>query len=233
MTTSGRLCRADAERTVPGNPPTYRRPKAALLTPMPITLLATVIVIIQVVWSGFFVMSLELLGGRLLTTSFGSGIFVWGAVISVFMFSLASGYLIGGYLSARRQRFRDLGYLLLGQGISALLPLQFADVIPDYIFESVGDLRYGALLSAIALFFIPTTISGVVSPYSVRLMVHDVRQSGRNAGLLYFGSTIGSAAGTIVTSFYLVLWFEIDTILWLLVGASCILGLMSWLLKDR
>ena len=32
------------------------------------------------------------------------------------------------------------------------------------------------------------------------------------AGLLYFISTLGSALGTLATSFYFVLWFEIDSI---------------------
>ncbi len=200
---------------------------------MPIIRPGTLVVVIQVIWSGFFVMSLELLGGRLLTTNFGSGIYVWGAVISVFMLSLALGYLIGGYLSAQRQRFRDLGCLLLGQGITTLLPLLFAETIPNYIFASIDDLRYGAFFSAIALFLVPTTIAGAVSPYSVRLMVDDVRRSGRNAGLLYFGSTMGSAVGTIFTSFYLVLWFNIDTILWILVLLSCSIGLLSWLPRSR
>lgn len=34
-------------------------------------------------WSGFFVMGVELLGGRLLAPYFGSSIFVWGGIIAV------------------------------------------------------------------------------------------------------------------------------------------------------
>ena len=49
------------------------------------------------------------------------------------------------------------------------------------------------------------------------------------AGLLYFVSTLGSALGTLLTSFYFVLWFEIDTIMWgsvavlLLCGAAILI----------
>ena len=50
-------------------------------------------------WSGFFVMALELLGGRLLAPYFGSSIYVWGAIITVFMLALSVGYLAGGYWS--------------------------------------------------------------------------------------------------------------------------------------
>ena len=34
------------------------------------------------------------------------------------------------------------------------------------------------------------------------------------AGLLYFISTLGSALGTLGTSFYFVLWYEVNQILW-------------------
>jgi len=42
------------------------------------------------------------------------------------------------------------------------------------------------------------------------------------AGLLYFISTLGSALGTLMTSFYLVLWFEIDHIMW-----GIVIGLLA------
>ena len=50
-------------------------------------------------WSGFFVMAVELLGGRLLAPTFGSSIYVWGAIITVFMLALSLGYLAGGRFS--------------------------------------------------------------------------------------------------------------------------------------
>ncbi len=53
-------------------------------------------------WSGFFVMAIELLGGRLLAPYFGSSIYVWGAIISVFMLALSLGYLCGGRASLPR-----------------------------------------------------------------------------------------------------------------------------------
>jgi hypothetical protein len=73
----------------------------------------------------------------------------------------------------------------------------------------------------------------MVSPYAVRLLVREQRSSGRVAGLLYFVSTIGSAAGTILTSFYLVLLFEVDVILWALVGISTALAIAALLLGQR
>lgn len=53
----------------------------------------------------------------------------------------------------------------------------------------------------------------MIAPYSVRLLVEESHHSGRIAGGLYFVSTLGSALGTLLTSFYLVLWLEINQIL--------------------
>ena len=50
---------------------------------------------------GFVIMSMELLGGRILAPYFGSGVYVWGSIITVFMLSLSLGYLLGGRLSVR------------------------------------------------------------------------------------------------------------------------------------
>jgi hypothetical protein len=81
------------------------------------------------------------------------------------------------------------------------------------------DPRYGSLLASSALFVVPTVIMGMISPYSVRMLVRSTSHSGHVAGTLYFVSTLGSALGTLATSFYLVLWFEVNTILTLLTAA--------------
>ena len=94
----------------------------------------------------------------------------------------------------------------------------------DAIFERIEDPRYGSLVASSLLFFVPTAICGAVSPYAVRLLVSSLHGSGRSAGSLYFVSTFGSAAGTLATSFYLVLLFEVDQILLGLIAVSVALG---------
>jgi hypothetical protein len=61
----------------------------------------------------------------------------------------------------------------------------------------------------------------------VRLLVTDVRESGRYAGKLLFVSTFGSAAGTIATSFYFVLYFEVNEIVYGLTAISIVLGIAA------
>lgn len=56
-------------------------------------------------------------------------------------------------------------------------------------------------------------LAGVLAPYITRLIVTRVEEAGARVGQLSAVTTLGSAAGTIVPSYYLVLWLEINTIL--------------------
>lgn len=176
-------------------------------------------------WSGFYVMLVELLGGRLIAPYFGSSIYVWGAVIFVFMVGLALGYLAGGIFSTRAPSIARLALILLAAAATTL-PIAFAaDPILNTIYEAEFDPRAGSLAACAALYLIPTIFCGMISPYAIRLLVRTRRQSGNDAGYLYFVSTLGSSAGTLLTSFYLVLWLEVNTILFTAVGISALLGI--------
>ena len=192
----------------------------------------TLLVYAAALWSGFFVMGVELLGGRLLAPFFGNSIFVWGGVIAVFMACLSVGYLLGGRLSLHQPTLSRLGLLLLGEALLALPVIALGDVVLEALADAVPDPRYGSLLGSLLLFGAPTVLSGMISPYAVRLLVSALDSSGLSAGRLYFVSTLGSAAGTILTSFYLVLYLEIHTILLCFMGVSALVG-SSLVLADR
>ena len=93
-----------------------------------------------------------------------------------------------------------------------------------FIFERVEDPRYGSLLASVIMFMPPTVLLGMISPYAVRLLVPSTHEAGAVAGRLYFISTLGSALGTLGTSFYFVLWFEMTTILIWLMAALLLTG---------
>ena len=178
--------------------------------------------------SGFVIMSLELLGGRLLAPYFGSSIYVWGSVITVFMLALSAGYLTGGWLSLFNPSLKRFSLIFFASA-ATLYPLALInELLMVKVFETITDPRWGSLLAALILFTLPTVILGLSSPYAVRLLVVDVDRAGNTAGRLYFVSTIGSALGTLATSFYFVLWFQMNTIIFILSGALLILGFVSW-----
>lgn len=174
---------------------------------------------------GFSVMSIEMLGGRLLAPYFGSSIYVWGSIITIFMLALSIGYLLGGRVSLKAPSLRKLGVIFLVCAVSCLPMIFVGELFMEWIFLRIYDPRYGSLVAASALFFIPTTAMGFISPYAVRLLVENTSHSGAVAGKLYFVSTAGSALGVLITSFYLVLYFEVDQILLALAAALALAGL--------
>lgn len=179
-------------------------------------------------WSGYYVMGIELLGGRLLAPYFGSSIYVWGAIITVFMLALSLGYLCGGRASLHAPSLRRLTFILLAAAVTTAPILIYGDTLLDRLSASVTDPRFGSLAGAMLLFFVPTLICGMVSPYAVRLLVADLREAGEGVGKLYFVSTFGSAAGTLLTSFYLVLYLEVDQIIGLMLAISVLVCLLAW-----
>jgi hypothetical protein len=184
-------------------------------------------------WSGFFVMGVELLGGRLLAPNFGSSISVWGALITTFMLALSLGYLAGGRYSQHKPSMPKLGMLLGAAALTALPVLPLSGITLENLAIAIPDPRFGPLAAAALLFFVPTFFSGMVSPYCVRLLVDSEETSGRRAGQLYFVSTFGSAAGTILTSFYLVLWLEVDTIIISLIVISVVLAVLAGVMQGK
>lgn len=179
--------------------------------------------------SGFIIMAIELLGGRILAPYFGSSIYVWGSIITVFMLSLSIGYLLGGRQSLHNPRLTRYGSFFITAAVLLLPLIVWGDPLMEWMFLQVEDPRYGSLLASMLLFFLPTAVMGMIAPYSVRLLVVDHERSGHIAGTLYFISTLGSALGTLATSFYLVLWFEVNQILITMSVVLAVAGVVAML----
>lgn len=187
------------------------RPSSSSLTE---STTSRLIILLVAFINGFVIMSIELLGGRVLAPYFGSSVHVWGSIITVFMLSLSLGYLWGGKLSLGKAGPRTFAWFFIGAAILSLPIIFLAEDLMAWVFITIEDPRYGSLVTAMLLYFLPICVMGMVSPYSVRLLVSTQESSGGVAGLLYFVSTLGSALGTLATSFYFVLWFDVNHIMW-------------------
>lgn len=171
--------------------------------------------------SGGILMGLEILGSRVLAPAFGNSIFVWGSLIGVFLGSLACGYYVGGLLADRRPRHAMLGIMIAAAGLLVLTVPSLTGPV-----ARLADLgpRTGPLLASAALFFLPTTLLGMVSPFAIRLSAAGTERLGRTAGRLYALSTAGSIAGTLGTAFLLVPAFGVADLVRYLGVALLVLG---------
>jgi hypothetical protein len=153
---------------------------------------------------GAIVMSFEILGSRVLAPNFGSSVFVWGSLISVFLAGLSAGYYLGGRLADNNPSSRKLSLIIIAPGLLFLTFPLYGGPIADWIFVKDLGVRMSPLIASMMLFLIPSVFLGIVSPYTAKLMICSLHTSGKTIGTLYALSTFGSIIGTLTTSFYLI-----------------------------
>ncbi len=153
---------------------------------------------------GAIVMSFEILGSRVLAPNFGTSVFVWGSLISIFLAGLSGGYYLGGKVADVRPSTRKLALIILSPALLFLTFPLYSKPVTDWVFGLDLGLRLGPLLVSTLLFFLPALFLGAVSPYTARLALCSLHTSGKTIGTLYALSTLGSIVGTLVTSFYLI-----------------------------
>jgi len=172
-------------------------------------------------------MALEILSSRVLAPHFGNSVYVWGSIISVFLAALSVGYLWGGRLADRHPSMASLGRLIaLAASFQALL-LWAGSPIASWLGGVTGATPAGTLLATTVLFGPASILLATVSPYAVRLAIHDLGTVGNTAGRLYALSTLGSLAGTLGCTFGLIPFLELRQIIGLLALLTAITALLA------
>lgn len=180
--------------------------------------------------SGALVMVIEVLGSRVIGPFFGVSLFVWTALITVTLISLAVGYAAGGVLADKRQSPDTLYGIILLSGILVLLiPLLKGPVLKASV--ELG-LRAGAFVSALALFGPSLCLLGCVSPFIIRIAAREIRNIGRTVGFFYALSTVGSFGGTLLTGYVFIAYFSVSRI-FTVIGALLIGLAVAYFLFHR
>ena len=188
--------------------------------PRQLRLLASVFV------CGAVVMSLVLLGSRLLAPVFGNSIFVWGSLIGVVLSALSAGYYLGGKLADLKPSFQILSTLIFAAGILVLaLPALAAPLFSFVISLNIVE-QYSPLLATTLLLGPPSLLLGTVSPYAIRLVAESVQSLGKTSGNLYALSTLGGIVGTFLTVFVLIPIFGVNKIIF---GIGALLLVVAFL----
>ncbi len=163
--------------------------------------------------SGAVLMGMEMAGSRILAPSFGTGIFVWGALIGLFMGAMALGYYVGGKLADRYPSFPVLATIVSLAGAYIYMIPYIGHPLCESVGRSVTDQMAGPLIAAALLFFVPSFLMAMVSPYAVKLNTTTLSGVGGVAGTLYALSTFGSIVGTLLTTFVLIPTFWVSNVL--------------------
>jgi len=157
--------------------------------------------------AGAGVLVVEMTATRELAPFFGQSQYVWANVIGLILLGLALGNALGGWLADKTRSSALLGALLVAAAclvaaspflaaptarwlLPQALPLEAAY---PYLFK-------GSFVVTLVCFVPPVLLLGAVPPFLVRCATRRIEDVGRRAGLLYAASTLGSIAGTFLTT---------------------------------
>lgn len=171
---------------------------------------------------GMMVMVLELVGSRLIAPFLGTSLIVWTSLIGIVLGSLSLGYWVGGKLADRDPSLARLAAIVAAAAGTILAMALYKDGLLTVISESSLDLRLQTFLAALALFVVPSTLLGMVSPYAAKLRITNLKSTGSAVGNLAALSTLGSIVGTFLTGFVLLAYIGTTNIL-VLISAILIL----------
>jgi spermidine synthase len=143
--------------------------------------------------SGLVSLALEVLWTRMMLQGTGSSIYVFVAVVSVFLIGIAGGSLIYERQRDRSPQMATLGALLAAAAGLAVVPM------------IVGNKFGPTWLPLAVLLILPVTaIFGFTFPLTVRLFVGSADQASRGVGLAYAANTAGCVTGTVLAGFVLI-----------------------------
>lgn len=104
--------------------------------------------------------------------------------------------------------------------------------ILSFISGLIPDIKIGAIISTVLLFFIPSMFIGFLSPILIKLKLEDLDKAGKTSGVIYALSTLGSIVGTFAGGFWLIPSMGSIEILYLLsICIFCIILLVN--IKDK
>jgi nitrate/nitrite transporter NarK len=184
-------------------------------------------------------LALELVASRVMAPYFGSSIYVWGSLLSVFLFALSVGYYVGGLLADKWPSFKVLAGIVFGASLFVLIIPKIQMPVSTMIVGWNIGLRPSSLLACLIFFMIPSVLNGMISPYIIKLNATRLKNIGHTVGNIYAISTIGSVTGALGVSFYLIPIIGTRAILYLsgalLIATSLLSLLVDWLLahSDR
>jgi len=147
---------------------------------------------------GAVILTLEVLGFRLLAPYFGSSVYVSGSLISVILAALSLGYYLGGVLADRNPK-PHLPFLIILAASGFLAVIYFSRNLLLEFFQG-QSLIFGTLLSTFTIFAPPMTLLSMIPPFMIKLIANE-KQLGTTAGQIFSVSTLGSILGSLLATF--------------------------------
>jgi spermidine synthase len=164
----------------------------------------TVIIFVLVFFGGFASLATEIIGPRLIASLFGSTTLIWAIIISITLIGLALGYFLGGRVSRRHARW-VLPTVLIANALWLMAVSWLVWTIPN---RYAGLGVQNILVTALAAFFVPSTLFGTISILAITLLSlsRSAEEMSKLVGGVYAVSTVGSVLGAVSAAFFFIPW---------------------------
>lgn len=141
-------------------------------------------------------MILELVASRVLSPYFGSSNLVWTSVIGIILLSSGIGNYYGGIIADKKDVDKKVKLILLFScGFVFLIPI-IQELVIKSITTLTSDIKIGAIIATMILFFVPSLLMGLLTPIILKLKLEDIETAGKVSGKFYSVATIGGIFGT-------------------------------------
>lgn len=180
-------------------------------------------------FSGFAALIYQVAWQRLLTVHYGVGAISITLIVSVYMFGLGIGSLLGGSL-AERTGNRLIYYFVVELliGFFGLISLPFLDFLGRYTAGSSYILSFFYMFLFLS---IPTFLMGITLPLLTKIFNALIRNFLNTVSFLYFINTIGAAAGAVFASYVIISFWGLDNAVYCAAVINFILAVLIYLAK--
>lgn len=149
--------------------------------------------------AGVTTLAVELSASRLLGTVFGTSNLVWANIIGLILVYLSLGYFLGGRWADRSPSavtfYRLTAWAAFTSGLIPLVARPVLLLAARAVERFDAAVIAGSFIAMLALFSIPVTLLGCVSPFLIRLALRRVSDAGSLSGKVFAVSTLGSIVG--------------------------------------
>ena len=180
-------------------------------------------------FSGFASLMYQIAWQRLLTVHYGVGAVSITLIVSVYMFGLGVGALIGGALAERVRDKMTLYFVVqLLLGAFGLISLPFLDFLGRH---TAGASHTVSLWYMAAFLSLPTILMGITLPLLTKIFNGLINDFLSTVGYLYFVNTIGATVGTLFAGYILISFFGLRATVYC--AAAVDLVLAAFILSAR
>ena len=168
------------------------------------------------------VMVFEILWARIFWPYIGTSLFVWTSIIAVVLWALAAWYYHGWVAADTWVWNTYLSRLFFITWITFLVLHIYKEPILITVSTNITDIRISSLLLSLILLAPSSYILGMIPPILIKSELTNLQTWGHTVGRLGSIGTIGSITGTLITGFFLLPYFGVNTLI-LFLAIFCII----------